>query len=713
MNLSVRQAEDLETQILRANPLMEAFGNAKTVLNNNSSRFGKLISIAFNPTTGGAITGSTINHYLLEKSRVTKQAKGEQNYHVFYYLLQQGSDSAEFSEMLKLQDVQDFLLARKPTDSGGTSEERAEQLRWSFKEVLEAMEVLNISEDMQCALWKTVVAILKLGDTTFLADTVDYKEGTKVDDVGLLGEAAELLGIDADRLDKSFCFRTMDTHWGNKVESVLIPHSSEQAAGARDALLKAMYSNMFDWIIHQINGALAQQLRTTDSEPASLYNIHVLDIFGFEVFERNSLEQLCINFCNEMLQCHFNEHVFELEQDEYRREGVEIESCVFVDNRPCVELLGSPISRNGIFAMIDEELKIPRSTDQTWLAKVLKAHAQHANFGRAKLQLSETHFVIIHFAGEVRYEAKDILFKNRNQLHQDITTAIDSSSLCVVHTPTQQSAVTDPEAAELPSRASNSKKQTTLTSQFKQQLEALMDTLRRSEPHFVRCIKSNDGKTASTFASPRVLQQLRYAGILEISKIRQLGFPVRKPHEIFTRRFYMLEPTASTVEDLLAGLYERQVVTPAMCTQGHTKVLMKQISWDELEAARETAVGKFIIVIQQRVRGYIMRSKYKRWRLILKQLKHGITTSDMAVLENGLREAKSWLPHQGRFMQIVVEAGARLAELQLRLKQVIAQLCAATAARSLEALEAAILEAKSVDIGEERPAISIRLTVAL
>jgi myosin heavy subunit len=702
-----KQNAGLETQILQANPLMEAFGNAKTTLNNNSSRFGKLISIAFSPQGGGTIMGSSISHYLLESSRVTHQADGEQNYHIFYYLLQHARDNVGTAALLSCDPPstdptshqsssnaeEEYLLA--PTGTGTTGAQE-DQLRWAFEEVLEAMEVLNISTDEQQALWKTVGALLHLGEASFRAEAVDYGEGAMPVDAAPLKRAAGLLSIDIERLEQCFCFRTMVTNWGDTQESVMIPHSPEQAARARDALLKALYSRTFDWTLHKVNCTIGEELHdmtlNTGSNNMLIQRIHVLDIFGFEVFAKNSLEQLCINYCNEMLQGHFNEHIFVQELEEYACEGIDMEDCTFTDNCGCVELIGGPASTGSIFALLDDELKIPRSTDQTWLAKVVNEHQdKHPNFGSTRPQLAASQFTVIHFAGEVGYQVEDILSKNRNELHQDLAAVIESSVLPNVqqvvaraHAAEAQEAQAA-EAARDGTRRTKQQPSTTLTSHFKRQLVSLMDTLHTSEPHFVRCIKSNDGKAAANFNATRVLQQLRYAGVLEISKIRQLGFPVRMLHGAFMRRYFMLVPEARRITELLQGLYQSEMVAPAACTLGRTKVLLKQDAGDKLEVRREVLVVDYVVAIQRHARGVVARVKHTHYLQVLGRLRRATASKDMATLETSLREAKLSLPSQGTAVSVVLDAQACFGMLQMKLQQMASQLRAASSAGELTA----------------------------
>jgi myosin-5 len=429
--------EALEVQILRSNPVMEAFGNAKTVLNNNSSRFGKLISIKF--AAKGNIVGASINHYLLEKSRVVKQAEGEQNFHAFYYILQ---GSANDNELLKLTEGGG---KKKPgtKDFKFTSQGAAKPLvdEDGLSELVLAMEVLYIDKASQMVVWQIIVALLQLGNVEFEGD-----ETAKIKSSSLkaLESAAKLLMVHSEGGGAALLTKALQEKKSGQIgggDSYSTPYTVDQAVAARDAITKEIYSMLFDWILLKINAALDMRVLRGRAAQEQSSSVHVLDIFGFEVFEKNSLEQLCINYCNEKLQCHFNEHIFKLEQEEYKAEKITVDETAFSDNEPCIEvrtalhfsLARSPIfsqhrylphtslpqllekPREGVFATLDEELKLPRGSDEGFLSKLSKRHDAHANLGKPPPKFASTHFVIVHFAGEVTYAITEMLTKNKGE----------------------------------------------------------------------------------------------------------------------------------------------------------------------------------------------------------------------------------------------------------------------------------------------------------
>jgi len=425
---SGEKTESLEQQILKSNPLMEAYGNAKTTRNNNSSRFGKWTEIRFNRS--GAIVGGQIINYLLEKSRIAYQAPQERNYHVFYQVIAGMDLTTEWckgmKKVLRLKDAEEFHYLNQSgvTTVDGINDEK------DYEEMAQAMDVLNMSEEEKRVAHVVVAAVLHLGNVEFERDMKGTEDtDAQVKNRDQLAIAAELWGVSPAVLEKSLCYRKISRP-GSK--SVTFAHNSMQRSkDVRDAMAKKMYEKLFDWLIGKINVALMAGIGS--GAGMDLATIGVLDIFGFESFPTNSFEQLCINYCNEKLQQHFNQYIFKLEQEEYAREGVPVDLIEFKDNQPTLDMLEKPKSE-GIFSQIDEEINVPKGSDATLLAKILAKHDKHPNFAKPKPKdlNAQLVFIVIHYAGAVPYNVTSFLEKNRDALSEDISACVRGSSSPIV-----------------------------------------------------------------------------------------------------------------------------------------------------------------------------------------------------------------------------------------------------------------------------------------
>ena len=415
---------DMNRRIVQANPVIEAFGNAKTVRNNNSSRFGKLVSVQL--TARGTIASGKLVNYLLEKSRVVKQQAGERNFHVFYQLAASAaSQSTQPSTVTALlKDLPHTLCEPRGSHflrQGDTMAIEGVDDAADFVQTCRAMEVLQIDDESQRLVFRALAAVLQIGNVCFVdshtdaGDTVSIEESTQ----SWLNDAATLLSLDAKVLESVLLTRRMGAGGGRSV--VTVQYTQAQAADARDALAKQLYAHIFDWLIAQVNAALkasgpddsvmedaaqillpritdvsdggasprgGDSFRSSDFERAHHMSIDVLDIFGFEIFEHNSFEQLCINYCNQKLQCYFDTHIFKLEQEEYLRQGVEVPPVEAIDNEMCLELLEQ--RRAGILSMLDEEINIPNGSELNLLAKMSKVHADHPKFSKNRLKTLQT-----------------------------------------------------------------------------------------------------------------------------------------------------------------------------------------------------------------------------------------------------------------------------------------------------------------------------------
>uniref|UniRef100_A0A8C4U5C6 Myosin VIIA n=1 Tax=Falco tinnunculus TaxID=100819 RepID=A0A8C4U5C6_FALTI len=506
----------IEQQVLEANPILEAFGNAKTIRNDNSSRFGKYIDIHFNKR--GAIEGAKIEQYLLEKSRVCRQAQDERNYHVFYCMLR--GMTMEQKKKLGLGKATDYnyLAMGNCTTCDGRDDSK------EYANIRSAMKVLMFTDTENWEISKLLAAILHMGN---LHSSVWWC----------------LCQVDPQDVMNCLTSRTIIT----RGETVSTPLSMEQALDVRDAFVKGIYGRLFVWIVEKINAAI---YRPPSQELKSIRrSIGLLDIFGFENFTVNSFEQLCINFANENLQQFFVRHVFKLEQEEYNLENINWQHIEFTDNQDALDMIA--IKPMNIISLIDEESKFPKGTDATMLHKLNSQHKLNTNYIPPKNNY-ETQFGINHFAGIVYYETKGFLEKNRDTLHGDIIQLVHSSKNKFIKQIFQADVAMVMQAGEdLYSQGGvflgrsgrfTRKRSPTLSSQFKRSLELLMRTLSVCQPFFVRCIKPNEYKKPMLFDRELCVRQLRYSGMMETIRIRRAGYPIRYTFVEFVDRYRVLMP---------------------------------------------------------------------------------------------------------------------------------------------------------------------------
>jgi myosin heavy subunit len=663
----VSKSSTLEKQILGANPILEAFGNAKTLRNNNSSRFGKLITINFD--RNGSIIGGGIINYLLEKSRIVTQTQGERNYHIFYQLLTASETDAKLTAQLKLQAPDLFIY----TSQSGVNHVEGISDDKDFDEMRNSLSILRFTDDMQNDVFRIVAGVLHFGNVKFRVKKNDNAEdGSEVANPEVLAHAASLWGVDAVELEKFLTFRSM----GGK-ELILVAYSQNQAQDARDAMCKQVYADLFQFLVDKINIELS-----TGSQQRHSF-IGVLDIFGFEHFEVNSFEQLCINYCNEKLQFHFNEHIFRMEQTLYKEEGIIIPGTAFVDNQPTLDLL--ELKPTGIFSMIDEEINVPRGSDDTLLQKILTRHAKHPNCVKPKPRECKDalkNFGVAHYAGIVFYNVTNFLEKNKDQLHGDIVNVLAQSSMPMVQGFFPQ----DPVEVDGAKKKPTAKK--TLGMQFKAQLNDLVATLNSTFPHFVRCMKSNDLKKGGLFTSSRMQDQLRYAGLVEVCRIRKLGYPVRRPFDEFFKRYRCIDLLTPNLDTLLATLESRGILQAGEWAKGHTKVFCRTAQSGQLEYAREQSLTKVATIVQKNARRMIARRKYKSWKKILES----VAAAMVARVEEPLAKVIDLafeLPNGGAHLQVIKQAKLLLARLreEKRVSQLLEQ---AIESRNIDSLKSAI-----------------------
>uniref|UniRef100_A0A6Q2Y779 Myosin-7B n=1 Tax=Esox lucius TaxID=8010 RepID=A0A6Q2Y779_ESOLU len=590
----------LEDQIIEANPAMEAFGNAKTLRNDNSSRFGKFIRIHFG--TSGKLASADIDIYLLEKSRVIFQQPGERSYHIYYQIMSQ--KKPELLDML--------LVSTNPYDyhfcSQGVTIVESMDDGEELMATDNAMDILGFTPDEKYGCYKIVGAIMHFGNMKFKQK--QREEQAEADGTESADKASYLMGVSSADLLKGLLHPRVKV--GN--EYVVKGQSMEQVNYSVGALAKATYDRMFKWLVGRINKTLYTSLPRQ-------YFIGVLDIAGFEIFELNSFEQLCINFTNEKLQQYFNHHMFILEQEEYKRECIEWTFIDFgLDLQACIDLIEKPL---GIMSIMEEECMFPKATDASFKAKLYDNHiGKSANFQKPrpdKKRKYETHFELIHYAGVVPYNIVGWLDKNKDPLNETVVACFQKSSnkllACLYENYVNSDSDQRTGGKERRKKAASFQ---TVSQLHKENLNKLMTNLRCTQPHFVRCIIPNETKTPGIMDAFLVLHQLRCNGVLEGIRICRKGFPNRMIYAEFKQRYRILNPHAipddkfvdsrKGAEKLLWSLE----VDHSQYKFGLTKVFFKAGLLGLLEEMRDERLAKVLTMLQAFSRGMIMRKELQK-----------------------------------------------------------------------------------------------------
>ncbi|KAF4117525.1 hypothetical protein G5714_002078 [Onychostoma macrolepis] len=700
----------VERTILGAGPVLEAFGNAKTAYNNNSSRFGKFIQV--NYLESGVVRGAVVEKYLLEKCRLVSRGKTERNYHVFYYLLIGASEEEKDEFKLLCPERYRYLKEEIPI-----LVDQAE-MKHEFRRLHQAMEMVGFLPSTKKQIFSVLSAILYLGNVTY--EPKDVGEGLKVGPDCVLSAISDLLKVKVELLVEALTTRKAMT----ANDTLILPYSLSEAITARDSMAKSLYSALFDWIVLRINHALLNKRDLEESVPC--LSIGVLDIFGFEDFKTNSFEQFCINYANEQLQYYCNQRIFMLEQEEYRAEGITWHNIDYLDNIGCISLFSK--KPTGLFYLLDEESNFPRATDSTLLEKFKQQHQDNPFFVQTPVR--EPAFVIQHFAGKVKYQIKYFREKNTDHMRPDIVALLRSSECSylrqliganpvaafrwgilratirtlavfneagrswaekhqdqvrrysrrslgemkrpstVVERLKSQGSLIDfsfdrseegpLEAFEdifatfenkkknrpnrhkqlIPknlidshslkfimgltqhNRATRSllhlhtkKKPPSISAQFQASLSKLLETLRKAEPFFVRCIRSNGDKREMLFDDALVLQQLRYTGMLQTVRIRRSGYGAKFTFKEFTDQFRVLLPKEiSTPQQDITNLLTKMGLPSSSFQIGRTKVFLKESERQILQEALHKEVMRRIIILQRWFRACLMRKQYLRER---------------------------------------------------------------------------------------------------
>uniref|UniRef100_A0A667Z528 Myosin VC n=1 Tax=Myripristis murdjan TaxID=586833 RepID=A0A667Z528_9TELE len=601
----------VEDKVLASNPVTEAIGNAKTVRNDNSSRFGKYTEISFDKRY--RIIGANMRTYLLEKSRVVFQAENERNYHIFYQMCS-CADLPQFKS-LRLLSADKFQY----TCMGGETSIEGVDDKKGMEETQRTFTLLGLKEDFQSDVFKVLAGILHLGNVEIINVSGD-RSSVRSSDPHLTA-FCELLGVSTEGLVQWLCHRRIVL----VAETVVKPVLKERAVNARDALAKQIYAHLFDFVIHEINTAL----KVPGKQHAF---IGVLDIYGFETFDVNSFEQFCINYANEKLQQQFNLHVFKLEQEEYMKEDIPWTLIDFYDNQPVIDLIEAKM---GILDLLDEECLLPQGTDQNWLQKLYNYLAPNPLF--EKPRLSNEAFMIQHFADKVEYQCKGFLEKNRDALYEELVDIMRDSKfplLANFFQEVDQSPLTGKgfrvKSARPVPKSANKQLRTTVGDKFRSSLYLLMETLNATTPHYVRCIKPNDEKLPFEYDSRRVVQQLRACGVLETIHISAQSYPSRWTYIEFYSRYSILmtqqEVGLNDKKQTCKTVLQRLIQDSNQYKFGRTKIFFRAGQVAYLEKLRLDRLRGACVTIQKHVRGWSQRRKYLRMReaaIILQQYIRG------------------------------------------------------------------------------------------
>lgn len=595
----------LEDKIVQLNPLLEAWGNAHTLRNDNSSRFGKFTELRFNGSTN-TIMGAVMSEYLLEKSRVISQTDGERNFHIFY-LFFAGLTAEEKSEY-QVNNAGDHCIIK--ANAQAIAEVNGKTYKDMAQELKDCMEIVGFSEEEQHDLKCILSAVLHFGDVEIGGDEKAYIVNADT----VLKKVSNQLSVDHDSMQSALLSR-VDILRG---ENVVREYKEYESMDCRDATSKALYSKTFSWIVKSCNSLLVG----TSVGEKTYKSIGILDIFGFECFDLNSLEQMLINLANEQLQFFFNEHIFQMELSEYAKEGIDGSTITYEDNKPLLEMmLSKPL---GLISILDEESLFPRATDGSMIEKLHQNLGEKPGYTRPRS--NEQKFTVTHYAGPVLYTAEGFLEKNRDTLATDIVAVMRLSGNSLVNK------IFGADADDLKSgkakkdakknmrksmkkiaQAEAKTKKTTVSTEFKNSLAKLMEEMSRASPHFIRCVKPNERKKPRDHDDDLVAKQLRYCGMLETTRIRKEGFPQRPTFQDFLDRYKVLgfgfaaKPPANA-ESCAKILAKAQ---QAGWQVGKTKVFLRYWHSDKLNELMRPfpAAAK---VLQKYARGFIARRKLKK-----------------------------------------------------------------------------------------------------
>ncbi|GMM31251.1 myosin 2 [Martiniozyma asiatica (nom. inval.)] len=595
---------DTEKQILATNPITEAFGNAKTTRNDNSSRFGKYLKILFDE--GKVIAGAEIKTYLLERSRLVYQQATERNYHIFYQMFAGLNDAAKAE--FGLSSIDDFFYVNqgKQPEIAGVDDKQ------EFEDTCSALSMVGITEEQQHNIFKVLSGLLHLGNIEI--KNSKGKPAHLGADEPNLAKAAELLGLDPNSLASSHV-KFKATAGRTTIQR---EYNSDQALNARDALAKFIYHNLFDWLVLQINKVLSPQdwpewssYEPTPNQPRKNF-IGVLDIYGFEHFKVNSFEQFCINYANEKLQQEFIHRMFTLELQDYEREGIGKPDLPFDDNKACIDLIES---KPGILALLDDESKMPQGNDDTWEQNMNQILEKKDKYSKPKMGRGK--FIVSHYALDVQYSTNSFVDKNRDSVSDTQREVLTGSSnnfltevLAVNEKPDEE-----PKPGKRPSKP-------TLGGKFKKSLNELMTTINGSDVHYIRCIKPNEQKEAWVFDDQMVMSQLRACGVLASIQIYCQGFPSKMKFPEFANNFAVLvfsheqrsklmQLTSDEIRECINNFLKETIQDESLFSVGKTKVFFKAGVIGKIETIKADKQKSSAIIIQKFMRAHSIRKQYQ------------------------------------------------------------------------------------------------------
>jgi len=535
---------NIEEKVIKSNPILESFGNAKTVRNDNSSRFGKFIKLEFDNMN--VLSGAQIETYLLEKIRVIGQSEKERNFHIFYQLL-----CSDIKEKYYLTEAKDYkYLNNKHILRDDQVEDDDE-----YYITLSALQTMGFTENEIDCIFRIVASILHIGNIRL--------NNNKIENSEILDIVSNLLEVNYELLNSSLLHRYLEVQG----EVIKIDLKTEEIERAKNSLSMKLYQNLFSYIVKKIN----LNLNTSCNK-----FIGILDIFGFESFETNRYEQLCINYTNESLQQQFNKYIFKLEQIEYEKEGIDWTHIDFPDNQECLDLISGKL---GLIDMLDEESRIPNGSSKNFTKRFLRKYGNNKNI-ILNMKFKDTCFSVRHYAGSVEYNTNYFYEKNKDMISNEILKLTNEVSI-------------------LKSNDVINKK--TVMVQFRRSLNNLMKTINNTSPHYIRCIKPNDLNRSGIFDRVRVNDQLKYSGILEAVKVARAGYPIRFLNDIFFEKYFMI----SDFRDILGEEDYRE---------GKTKIFLKMAGYEKLEKLKKKIIIDKVIIIQKNSRMFLANNNFKKLR---------------------------------------------------------------------------------------------------
>ncbi|KAM9769967.1 unconventional myosin-XV [Menidia menidia] len=638
-----------QIEILEATPLLESFGNAKTVRNDNSSRFGKYTQIYMEE---GVISGAITSQYLLEKSRIVFQAKSERNYHIFYEMLAGLPPDEKHS--LYLQEAETYYYLNQ----GGNCTIEAKDDGEDFRRLLSAMDILCFTPEELNSVFRLLSSVLHLGNVYFQPHQAEGQEVASMVSAQEIRVVAELLQVSPESLQKSITFKMTDT----VREKIYTPLTVESAVDARDAVAKILYSLLFSWLTERINGRVYPR-----NEALS---ISILDIYGFEELLVNSFEQLCINYANETLQFYFNRVILQEEQEEYMREQIDWQQQPFSNNQACLDLIAA--KPHGILRILDDQCSFPQATDHTFLQKCHYHHGNNPLYARPKMPLPE--FTLKHYAGKVNYQVYKFLDKNFDMVRQDVLDLfIQSKNKMVSSLFLKHSESVSQQRSHLQRGSTARRNQAnTVSSKFQASLQELLDKMQRCNPYFVRCIKPNHHKEPGVFNMELIKTQLHYLGIMETVHIRKEGYPIRMHFHSFLSRYKALlclkEPPPADGENCVIMLHKLCPVKKGSYQVGVSKIFLKEELYQLMEGKRDRVLDMAAMVLQRYTRMFFVRQNFIKFRrrvtLFQARGKGYVARKRFALRRKHLirlRSAVLLIVNRQRYMRTVVEP-ARKAE---------------------------------------------------